>query len=181
MRTAAFPNTRQHGDGRVELIDSTRIGASPLYNKDLAPVPVARRNWTTYNYAALWISMSVNILTYMLAASLIQGTDGNRGSSPTSLLRSSSGTPRMASSPFLMTLTSTCATADTGVAGLRATEARAPSSAMPTSMKTWDSSKGAVTDPGAIVVTHAKFDQFGNRSDAHVGLACEQQRRFGDE
>jgi len=26
-----------------------------------------------YNYAALWVSMSVNILTYMLAASLIQG------------------------------------------------------------------------------------------------------------
>jgi len=38
MRTQAFPNTRQHGDGRVELIDSTRIEASPLYNKDLAPV-----------------------------------------------------------------------------------------------------------------------------------------------
>jgi NCS1 family nucleobase:cation symporter-1 len=26
-----------------------------------------------YNYAALWVSMSVNILTYMLAASMIQG------------------------------------------------------------------------------------------------------------
>ena len=31
------------------------------------------RTWGTYNYAALWVSMSVNILTYMLAASLIQG------------------------------------------------------------------------------------------------------------
>ena len=30
-------------------------------------------HWGTYNYAALWVSMSVNILTYMLAASLIQG------------------------------------------------------------------------------------------------------------
>jgi nucleobase:cation symporter-1, NCS1 family len=29
--------------------------------------------WGTYNFAALWVSMSVNILTYMLAASLIQG------------------------------------------------------------------------------------------------------------
>jgi len=51
----------------------SNIQASPLYNPDLAPVSVERRTWTTYNYAALWVSMSVNILTYMLAASLIQG------------------------------------------------------------------------------------------------------------
>jgi NCS1 family nucleobase:cation symporter-1 len=44
-----------------------------LYNPDLAPVPADRRTWATYNYAALWVSMSVNILTYMLAASFIQG------------------------------------------------------------------------------------------------------------
>src|ERR1041385_6249156 len=50
-----------------------RIEDSPLYNHDLAPVPPERRTWGTYNYAALWVSMSVNILTYMLAASLIQG------------------------------------------------------------------------------------------------------------
>ncbi len=49
------------------------IQSSPLYNHDLAPVPAERRTWTTYNYSALWVSMSVNILTYMLAASLIQG------------------------------------------------------------------------------------------------------------
>ncbi len=49
------------------------IESSPLYNADLAPVRAERRTWTTYNYAALWVSMSVNILTYMLAASLIQG------------------------------------------------------------------------------------------------------------
>src|SRR6202795_1076449 len=71
MRTAAFPNTRQHGDGRIELIDSARIEASPLYNKDLAPIPVSRRNWTTYNYAALWISMAHCIPTYMLASGLM--------------------------------------------------------------------------------------------------------------
>lgn len=51
----------------------SRIEASPLYNHDLAPVDAAHRTWSTYNYAALWVSMSVNILTYMLAASLIQG------------------------------------------------------------------------------------------------------------
>jgi NCS1 family nucleobase:cation symporter-1 len=53
--------------------EKRNIEASPLYNPDLAPTPAERRTWGTYNYAALWVSMSVNILTYMLAASLIQG------------------------------------------------------------------------------------------------------------
>jgi nucleobase:cation symporter-1, NCS1 family len=44
-----------------------------LYSEDLAPVPAAKRNWTTWNYAALWISMSLCIPTYMLASSLIGG------------------------------------------------------------------------------------------------------------
>src|ERR1700745_2869528 len=51
----------------------SRIESSFLYNPDLAPASANRRHWGTYNFAALWISMSVNILTYMLAASLIQG------------------------------------------------------------------------------------------------------------
>ncbi len=49
------------------------IESSPLYNPDLAPTTIEHRTWGTYSYAALWVSMSVNILTYMLAASLIQG------------------------------------------------------------------------------------------------------------
>lgn len=49
------------------------IRSSSLYNKDLAPVPSERRVWRTYNYAALWISMSVNIPTYMLASGMIAG------------------------------------------------------------------------------------------------------------
>src|SRR5256886_2277201 len=49
------------------------IGSSSLYNKDLAPVASERRTWRTYNYAALWISMSVNIPTYMLASGMIAG------------------------------------------------------------------------------------------------------------
>jgi nucleobase:cation symporter-1, NCS1 family len=52
---------------------NSRIESSPLYNPDLAPAQADRRHWGTYNFAALWISMSVNILTYMLAASLIEG------------------------------------------------------------------------------------------------------------
>jgi NCS1 family nucleobase:cation symporter-1 len=66
-----MPVQVQLSDGRVELQDRTRIEASPLYNEDLAPVPIARRTWTTYNYAALWISMAHCIPTYMLASGLI--------------------------------------------------------------------------------------------------------------
>jgi NCS1 family nucleobase:cation symporter-1 len=47
--------------------------ASSLYSEDLAPVPPERRTWNTWNYAALWISMSLCIPTYMLASSLIDG------------------------------------------------------------------------------------------------------------
>jgi nucleobase:cation symporter-1, NCS1 family len=66
-----MPVQVERADGRVELADRTRIEASPLYNEDLAPVPIERRNWTTYNYAALWISMAHCIPTYMLASGLI--------------------------------------------------------------------------------------------------------------
>ncbi|HEY8210580.1 MAG TPA: NCS1 family nucleobase:cation symporter-1 [Myxococcaceae bacterium] len=47
------------------------VANSPLFNGDLAPVPTARRNWTTYNFAALWISMAHCIPTYMLAGGLV--------------------------------------------------------------------------------------------------------------
>jgi NCS1 family nucleobase:cation symporter-1 len=46
---------------------------SSLYSEDLAPVPTGKRTWSTWNYAALWISMSLCIPTYMLASSLIGG------------------------------------------------------------------------------------------------------------
>jgi nucleobase:cation symporter-1, NCS1 family len=52
---------------------ATSLEDSSLYNPDLAPVPLERRSWTTYNYAALWVAMSVNIPTYMLASSMIAG------------------------------------------------------------------------------------------------------------
>src|SRR3989475_1530667 len=64
-------NERRLADGRVELVDTRRVEASPLYNHDLAPVPLSRRNWTTYNYAALWVSMAHCIPTYMLASGLM--------------------------------------------------------------------------------------------------------------
>ena len=59
-------------DASSSLSNET-IRDSSLYNKDLAPIAAGRRTWTTYNYAALWISMSVNIPTYMLASGMIAG------------------------------------------------------------------------------------------------------------
>ena len=47
------------------------IATSPLFSGDLAPVPKGRRDWSTYNFAALWISMAHCIPTYMLAGGLV--------------------------------------------------------------------------------------------------------------
>jgi NCS1 family nucleobase:cation symporter-1 len=68
-----YAETIQHPDGRVELRPEAlaEISKSSFYNEDLAPVPVSKRNWTTYNYAALWISMAHCIPTYMLSSGLI--------------------------------------------------------------------------------------------------------------
>jgi nucleobase:cation symporter-1, NCS1 family len=44
-----------------------------LFSEDLAPISSENRTWNTWNYAALWISMSLCIPTYMLASSLIEG------------------------------------------------------------------------------------------------------------
>ncbi|MGH9551910.1 MAG: cytosine permease, partial [Terriglobales bacterium] len=57
--------------GQVELADPGCISESPLYNADIAPVPVAQRTWTTAHYMALWAGMACNIPTYMLASGLI--------------------------------------------------------------------------------------------------------------
>ena len=38
--------------------------------------------------------------------------------------------------------------------------------ALPTSSRVWDSTKGAVTDPNAYLMTRAKFDIYGNRIEA---------------
>ena len=63
--------TITHDDGRVELKAPEQLEHSPLYNEDLAPVPVAKRTWTTWDYAALWISMAHCIPTYTMASGLI--------------------------------------------------------------------------------------------------------------
>ncbi|OLR95000.1 NCS1 family nucleobase:cation symporter-1 [Actinokineospora bangkokensis] len=67
------PLSRQttHPDGRVDLTDRAAIAGSRFTNDELAPVPVEKRTWTTYNYFALWMGMAHNIPSYTLAASLI--------------------------------------------------------------------------------------------------------------
>ena len=65
------PTPTQPLRDKLSTLESVRN--SSLYNEDLAPVPAERRTWGTYNYAALWIAMSVNIPTYMLASAMIAG------------------------------------------------------------------------------------------------------------
>lgn len=53
------------------MIENHNIHDASLTNEDLAPVPVSKRTWGTWNYAALWISMSLCIPTYTMASSMI--------------------------------------------------------------------------------------------------------------
>lgn len=57
---------------QVELPSTDTIEKSGLYNADLRPVPIRERNWTTYNYAALWMGIAHGIPTYYLASGLIE-------------------------------------------------------------------------------------------------------------
>jgi NCS1 family nucleobase:cation symporter-1 len=56
-------------NGIHEVTDD--ISHSPYWNKDIAPTRVSDRKWGLKDIAALWISMSACIPTYMLASSLI--------------------------------------------------------------------------------------------------------------
>jgi len=44
-----------------------------LSNADIAPVPAHLRNWKAISFFTLWVGMAVNIPSYMIAASLIDG------------------------------------------------------------------------------------------------------------
>lgn len=48
-----------------------KLSDPSLINEDLAPIPIAGRKWGTWNYAALWISMSLCIPSYQLASGMI--------------------------------------------------------------------------------------------------------------
>ncbi len=54
-------------------LDGDTIRTSSLYNEDLAPTEVGHRKWGAYEFAALWVGMSICIPSYMLASSLIAG------------------------------------------------------------------------------------------------------------
>ena len=69
MTSAAPEPPRGHDSHAAEPADG--LSASPLWNPDLAPTPLDRRTWSTYNIAALWIGMSVVITTYTLASGLM--------------------------------------------------------------------------------------------------------------
>jgi len=60
-----------HPDGRVDLPDHSGISDSRFYNSELAPVPIEKRTWNTYNYTALWMAMAFCVPSYSLAAGLI--------------------------------------------------------------------------------------------------------------
>ena len=57
---------------RAELARlQAEVSASNLYNDDLAPTGPDERTWTTYNFVALWVGISIVITTYTLASGLI--------------------------------------------------------------------------------------------------------------
>lgn len=61
----------ERADGRVELLPDVVLDDPALWSEDLAPTDIAKRTWTTWTFAALWISMAHCIPTYMMAAGLI--------------------------------------------------------------------------------------------------------------
>jgi NCS1 family nucleobase:cation symporter-1 len=66
-------NLRARAGTSRDFVEVTEdLSGSPLWNADLAPTPLARRTWSTYHIAALWIGMSVVITTYTLASGLMQ-------------------------------------------------------------------------------------------------------------
>ncbi|AXK31333.1 nitrate reductase [Streptomyces armeniacus] len=68
---AAGAEQHTRPDGRVELAAGVVPADSRYTNADLHPVPIAKRDWTTYNFAALWIGMAVNIPSWTLASGLV--------------------------------------------------------------------------------------------------------------
>jgi NCS1 family nucleobase:cation symporter-1 len=68
-----IPARPAHESSSVDFVELTEdVSHSSLWNPDLAPTPLARRTWSTYHIAALWIGMSVVITTYTLASGLME-------------------------------------------------------------------------------------------------------------
>jgi len=58
-------------DAKLIEVDISQVAGSPFINSDIAPTKISQRRWGLYDIAALWVSMSACIPTYMLASSLI--------------------------------------------------------------------------------------------------------------
>ncbi|MGH3167862.1 MAG: NCS1 family nucleobase:cation symporter-1, partial [Trebonia sp.] len=69
--SAATVSGTREVNGQVELADPASAAASRYANAELIPVPLSQRNWSTYNYVAIWMGMSHNITSYLLASGLI--------------------------------------------------------------------------------------------------------------
>jgi NCS1 family nucleobase:cation symporter-1 len=60
--------------GESAQADVPPAGIDPeLSNADIAPVPPSGRDWKAVTFFALWVGMAINIPTYMIAASLVEG------------------------------------------------------------------------------------------------------------
>lgn len=68
MNRSASPSAAADGI-QVLTVD---VSTSPYFSHDMAPVPRAERRWGMKDMAALWISMSACVPTYMLASGMIE-------------------------------------------------------------------------------------------------------------
>ena len=58
---ASADYAKAHGlTARARVVATANMGDCPTLMLN-APVPAARRNWTTYNFAALWISRATAV------------------------------------------------------------------------------------------------------------------------
>lgn len=70
-QSGSAPGQIEHPDGRVTLEDTSVLSNTAFANADLSPVELPERHWNTYNYSALWIGMSHNIPSWLLASGLV--------------------------------------------------------------------------------------------------------------
>ncbi|UFJ42308.1 NCS1 family nucleobase:cation symporter-1 [Brevibacillus humidisoli] len=63
--------TEEGGIVTLTRAGEQQIQNSPLYNEGLRPTTREEHNWTAYNFASLWVGMSICLPTFSLAAGLI--------------------------------------------------------------------------------------------------------------
>ncbi|GGE22171.1 nitrate reductase [Marinithermofilum abyssi] len=61
----------KNGIVTLETQTAERLSESPLWNDDLRPTRREEHHWTTWNFAAMWISMCLCIPAYALAGGMI--------------------------------------------------------------------------------------------------------------